>query len=311
MNCDWVKENITLYLYDELPDDARHELEQHLGRCGNCAAEMAGAREFHSAMSVVPAAEPTPNLLTAARMRLQESLESAEQHRGLERWTFDLAGWVRQVRFSPALAVVLLMFGFAGGTMATYRLASAPSSSRGASPKLSDIMQASVAGIRSIVQEPGSKQVEIQYDQVLPQRVEGSMDDPRIRQLLLYAARNNYNTGVRMDSIDLLTQKPDDARVREALIFALRYDNNPGVRLKALDGLQAYVKEDIRVRDAVLEALLNDSNPGVRSQAITLLQSVRADGSVRQALEHLSAQDKNESIRTQSKRVLASIPEID
>ena len=32
MNCDWVKQNITLYIYDELPDDARHELEQHTER---------------------------------------------------------------------------------------------------------------------------------------------------------------------------------------------------------------------------------------------------------------------------------------
>ena len=29
MNCEWVKENVTLYVYDELADDARHEVEQH------------------------------------------------------------------------------------------------------------------------------------------------------------------------------------------------------------------------------------------------------------------------------------------
>ena len=33
MNCDWVQENICLYLYKELADDERHELEQHLRRC--------------------------------------------------------------------------------------------------------------------------------------------------------------------------------------------------------------------------------------------------------------------------------------
>ncbi len=32
------------------------------------------------------------------------------------------------------------------------------------------------------------------------------MNDQRIQQLLLFAARNNYNSGVRMDSVDLLTQ---------------------------------------------------------------------------------------------------------
>src|SRR5262249_59728589 len=143
--------------------------------------------------------------------------------------------------------------------------------------------EASIAGIRGIVQEPGSNRVQIQYDKLMPDTAQGSIDDPRIQQLLLFAARNNMNTGVRIDSIDLLTQKPEDARIREALIYALRYDKNPGVRLKSLEGLRSYVKEDRRVRDAVLEALMKDTNPGVRSQAIALLESVKVDSSVRQA----------------------------
>ncbi|HET8667293.1 MAG TPA: HEAT repeat domain-containing protein, partial [Terriglobales bacterium] len=87
------------------------------------------------------------------------------------------------------------------------------------------------------------------------------------------------------------------------------YDNNPGVRLKALEGLGSYVKGDVRVRNAVLEALMNDSNPGVRTEAIQLLKPVRADGSVRQVLEHLASQDENRNIRTLSRTVLASTPQ--
>jgi anti-sigma factor RsiW len=310
MHCEWAKENLILYVYDELADDARHELEQHLERCAGCTEELKAARGFHQSMSVSPAVEPNPNLLTASRMRLQEALETAEQHKGWRRWTFDLAGWVQQVRFAPALAVLLLMFGFAGGVMTTWRPGSTPvgpAISEGTSPAV----QSSISGIRAITQEPGSKNVQIQYDTTQPQSVQGSIDDPKIQQLLLFAARNNYNSGVRMDSVDLLAQKPTDENVREALMSSLRYDNNPGVRLKALDGLGPYVKQDIRVRNSVLEALMNDSNPGVRSEAITLLQPVRADSSVRQVLELLSKEDKNQFIRSESKRVLASIPEID
>ena len=32
MNCDWVKQNVALYVYEELPDDQRHELERHIER---------------------------------------------------------------------------------------------------------------------------------------------------------------------------------------------------------------------------------------------------------------------------------------
>jgi hypothetical protein len=171
--------------------------------------------------------------------------------------------------------------------------------------------QASISGIRSISQQPGSNQVEITYDTVIPQKVEGSLNDQRIQQLLLFAARNNTNSGLRMDSVDILIRQPEDARIREALKAALLYDSNPGVRLKALEALGPYVKEDITVRNALLQALENDSNPGVRAQAIQLLQVVRVDGSVRELLQRLAQQDESDFIRQQSRRMLATLPEID
>jgi hypothetical protein len=56
---------------------------------------------------------------------------------------------------------------------------------------------------------------------------------------------------------------------------------------------------------------LNDSNPGVRTQAIHLLEPVRADTSVREALQRLASQDKSKYIRSQSRSVLAGLAEID
>jgi len=171
--------------------------------------------------------------------------------------------------------------------------------------------EASISGIRSVTQEPGSNQVTIKYDTVQTEQAQGSVNDQRIQQLLLFAARSNYSSGVRMDSVDLLTQKPDDTRVREALMYALRYDNNPGVRLKAIEGLGSYVKDDVRVRNEVLNALIADQNQGVRTQALLLLEPVKADSSVRAALQHLAQTDQNQYIRSQARTVLAQLPEID
>lgn len=309
MNCDWVKENITLYIYDELADDARHEVEQHIGRCKACAAELDDVRQFHTNMNAAPQLEVTPNLLASARMNLQEALETTEQARGWRRFAFDPFAWLHQARFSPALAAVLLIVGFAGGVGAMYRVAAngriAPSN---VTPE--QHQEASISGIRSITQQPGSDKVQIEYERVLPEQTQGSVNDPKIQDLLLYATRSNFNSGVRMDSIDVLTKNPEDPRVREALVFALRYDSNPGVRLKALEGLAAQVKQDIRVRNAILEALLNDNNAGVRTGALHALQPVKADTSVRQALQELAKEDPNTFIRSESRRLLASMPQI-
>jgi anti-sigma factor RsiW len=310
MKCDWVRQNITLHVYGELADDARHELEQHVDRCSDCATELKAEREFHALLSQERASDPTPNLLAASRMRLQEALETAEQGGFWQRLAFDPADWLRQIRFSPALASAILIAGFAGGMGTSYKVLSHQSQN---SPNLAApaASEASITGIQSITQDPGTNQVDIKYNTVSTLETQGSMNDQRIQQLLLFAARNNYNSGVRMDSVDLLTQKPDVSQVRDALIYALRYDTNPGVRLKALDGLGSFVKDDVRVRDVVLEALVSDSNPGVRTEALRLIEPVKADGSVRGVLMALAAKDQSQYIKSQARTMLAQLPEID
>ncbi len=59
--------------------------------------------------------DPSPNLLAASRMRLQEALETAKQGSFWSRLAFDPANWLRQMKFSPALAAAILILGFAGG----------------------------------------------------------------------------------------------------------------------------------------------------------------------------------------------------
>ena len=308
MKCEWVQQNVLLYVYDELPDDARHELEQHVARCKDCAAELESVKNFRADFAQFPMREPNASFLAASRMRLQEGLESAEQGGWWSRLIFDPVHWLNQVRFAPALAAAIFIVGFAGGIGATYKMVKTPVEVIDRPAAQASL--ASVSGISSIAQQPGSNQVTIKYETVAPQEAHGSLGDPNIQQLLLYAARNNFNAGVRMDSVNLLTQQPNNIHVREALLYALRYDSNTGVRLKALDSLGPYVKDDVQVRDAVLESLMSDANPGVRIEALRLLEPVRADSSVRIVLQRLAAKDENRYIRSQARTLIAQLPEM-
>jgi hypothetical protein len=155
----------------------------------------------------------------------------------------------------------------------------------------------------------------VSYNQVIPQRMQGSLDDPKIRELLMVASENSASSDVRDDSVGLLAAECraghscQGAGIRDALMVALRYDKNAGVRLKALDGLQPYVAEDTRVRDAVLESLLNDTDPRIRTEAVSILEPVEADTSVRQVLHTVANSDQNPHIRTASREVLSHVPE--
>ncbi|HZQ96980.1 MAG TPA: HEAT repeat domain-containing protein [Candidatus Sulfotelmatobacter sp.] len=315
MKCEWVKQNIVLHVYGELPDDARYELEQHVARCADCAAELKAEQDFHALLSQDRVADPTPNLLASSRMHLQEALETAQQGGIWTRLAFDPAHWLRQVRFSPALASAILILGFAGGVGTTYEIFG-----RGAKPDRLPVAAnsgttaasaAAIAGIDSITPIPGTDQVTIKYNTLSTEERQGSLNDQQIQQLLLYAARNNYNSGVRVDSVDLLAKRSSDLQVRDALIYALQNDTNPGVRLKSLDALGNYVKSDTNVRDAVLRALVNDDNSGVRIEALRLIEPVKADGSVRGVLMALAAKDQSTYIKSQARTMLAQLPEID
>jgi len=314
MKCEWVRENIVFHVYGELADDVRHELEQHVARCADCALELRAEQNFHELLSEDRAAEPSPNLLAASRMRLQEALETAPQGSVWSRLPFDPASWLRQVRFSPALASVILILGFAAGMLTAYRMrppvtvADTGLTSGSGSTPAPDV---AIAGISSITQNPNTNQISIKYNTVSPQEYAGPLNDQKVQELLLYAARSNYNSGVRVDSVGLLAQRSSDQQVREALIYALQNDTNPGVRLKSLDALGNYVKEDTNVRDAVLRALLNDDNSGIRVEALRLIEPVKADGSVRGVLMALAAKDQSTYIKSQARTMLAQLPEID
>jgi len=317
MNCDWTKENVVLFIYGELADDAKFEFEQHVRHCLGCRRELDAAIELKDAMAAAPVKEISPSFLAANRMQLQEALEHAEQSRNIfSSFVFDATSWFHQIKLAPALTAALLMIGFAGGVGTTYKMMEAkrpPATSAAGSGGAIDVpaTEANIATIESITPAANSNQVQIKYNTLQPQILNGTTDDPRVRQLLLLAARNNRNSSLVLDSLDVLTRRPEDDAVREVLIEALRYDKNPGVRLKSLDALKGYVRDDVHVRDAVVEALLHDSNAGVRQEAISLLDPVKADTSVRSALTVLAAREPNKFIREESKRYLASMPHLD
>src|ERR1041384_4119675 len=313
MNCDWTKENVVLFIYGELADDAKFEFEQHVRHCLGCRRELEQALEFKDSMATAPVKEVSPSFLAANRMQLQEALEHAEQSRNIfSSFIFDATGWFHQIKLAPALTAALLILGFAGGVGTTYKMMEDKKGPMVQNqPEAQQPVEANIAGIDSITPAANSNQVQIKYNTLQPQILSGSTDDPRVRQLLVLAARNTRNPAIALDSIDVLTHGSEDNAVREVLIEALRYDKNPGVRLKSLDALKGYVRDDVHVRDAVVEALLHDNNAGVRQEAISLLDAVKADTSVRSALTVLADRDPNKFIREESKRYLASMPHLD
>ncbi len=327
MNCELAHEHIVAAAYGELPDDQVHQLERHVIACPECQKEREQILALRVLADAHPVIEPDPNLVARAHLRLDDALDMLPPRRWYEILGQRIVNNFASLQSAPVAAALLLMAGAGAGTLGGFeyaqnRAARAATVAQAGSPSGNSVLPASaapspsdVAGISSIVRHPNSEIVDVSYNQVVPRKIEGSLDDPGIRQLLMMASEDSASPGVRDDSVALLAAECraghscQPSGIRDALMYALRNDRSPKVRQKALQGLEPYVADDVRVRDAVLEAVMNDNDPGVRTAAISLLEPVDADTSVQQVLYSVSNSDRNPQIRYVSRQVLSRVPE--
>ena len=322
MNCESAQQNIVLAQYGELPDELQFQLEQHLNLCEECRREWNAMLALSEELALHPVVEPSPNLLAASLMRLDEALDALPPRSVAQRFWGNAFRWIGYVQGAPALTVLLVGVGFLGGNIiARYQAAHlppAPHTVATANPS-----QGPIANVSGIVQTPDPSIVEVKYNRLVPETMEGSLDNPDIRNLLMLGTKLASNADVHGKAVSLLVDRClagsacNDAdsnasdSVRATLLASLHYDKSPQVRLKALQGLQPYVAQDENVRNAVLDALMNDDSADVRSTAISMLEPVQADSSVRRVLRSVSTQDSNAAIRNASFQALQGSADIE
>jgi len=260
MNCDWVRSVLSLFLYGELSFEEEETVHGHLAACEACRQALERERALHAALDLTEMA-PSAGLLAGCRSRLSESLEAESARRG---WLRRLWDWTGQplppAVLRPVAALGLVAVGFLTARMfPTGALQVQPPAQK--SPV--------AAQVRYLEPDP-SGGVRIVVDETRQRVFSGSLGDAPIQRLLLEAAQNPLDPGLRLDSLDILRARGDSPLVRKALLEALRTDSNAGVRLKAVEGLKPY-GADPQVRSALAQTLRTDDNVAVRAQAVDLL----------------------------------------
>lgn len=294
MKCADVVESLPLYLYGELTPDAEETVESHLHGCAECRGELAVHQRLHQAFDEAPAAPPAP-VLVECRRELFSKLDGSEPERA-PWWRSLLPSNIRAFTV-PAGALAMAVLGFvAARATAPGGFAQAPVSiaNFGAGDPV-------VRTVRSL-QPDASGGVEIGIDETRRRTISGNLGDEAIAKLLLAAVRDQGNSGLRVESIDLLKSLPATDDVRGALTAALLTDSNPGVRLKAIEGLKG-MGANPDVRKALAQVLLKDDNAGIRIQAIDLLMQHR-DAQFVGVLQNVVQREQNNYVRQRCARML-------
>ena len=296
MDCRSVEERLPLYLYEELAEAERAELDAHLAACTACARSLGELRRLHGALESRPKLEPSPDLLARCRLDFDEALDrETTGWRALIRSGFGL--WPIGATFRVSTALAVLLVGFSMGWAVRQQTAPQPSPrAANINPWMgADLSGLRISGISRVTPDPQTGMVHITMDAERRLTLEGSVDDPRIQQVLLYAVKNYENPGIRHDTLEALRGRSTDPAIREALLYALRHDPNDGVRLEALQSIRELAWSP-EVRAAILEALQKDTNPGIRITAINVLLQ-HADEAVLPALREVARQDSNPYVR--------------
>jgi len=296
--CAEIVNEIPLYCYGEVSEETEERLESHLAGCADCRAELARHRSFLDLMDSRVNQE-SDMMLAACRNNLRA--EIAREAENPMRAAWREGAWLEAIRrFArfqipfrvPVGAVALVALGFFAARITPQRFG-------GIQAGVGDAM---FSNVRSVEADPAGGGVRIAVDEVRRRVVTGSPRDAQIQELLVSAARDENNPGVRVESITILKDGADLESVRSALLDALTRDPNPGVRLKALDGLKAWAGNPT-VRRSLAEVLLKDDNPAVRIQAIDLLTAHR-DDSIVGVLQHVVQREDNDYVRTRTTRLL-------
>jgi hypothetical protein len=306
VNCREYQHQITLLLYEELPEEVRQELEAHLRECTDCQDAYESERALHVAFADDAASWDVPSdLLVESRKGLADELDRIEKKRS----------WWRVPAFSVVFtpmrlleSAALVAMGLALGVyVSNQRVATTSVATTTLEQPVSAIPRnGTISNLQVVNSDPSTGQVELAAQVSQPIRFQGRMDDDTVRQLLFSALRDAENPGSRSKAVEVLSQKPTDETIEEALINALVYDEDPGVRAQALDGLKKYASEQ-HVRAAFMHALQNDKSPNIRVEAIDALTKENPkDPSLAEKIEEVTKRDDNAYVHNKALQYVSS-----
>jgi hypothetical protein len=319
MKHDQYKELLHLSFYNELNDEERSILEEHLKTCAECRTESEALRKLESVLVQAPRFQVNDQLLDEARRELRVALRLERAKRPF--WS----EWIDRldVLSVPGLRLALggvatLVVGFSIGYLVFF-----PGGDESVTRTMPGLNQATaqhsetrVSNFRLMQQVSDAGEVEFSFDMVTPVRMRGNVNDNAVQRVMAQALISDQNPGARLLTVNTLANqveatKAPDKEIKAALIQAMKLDANVGVRRQALKAIQKF-QLDKDIKDALLFVLKNETNPGMRIDVINYLEQPvlthkLVDQDILNGLKQSMQTDNNNYIRIRAKNVYEEV----
>jgi len=314
--CKKYKKNIILAHYKELDEIGLAQLQAHLEICPACRQEAAAMQQFGKLLYENRPEEVTENTLTALRNVMRLRLEKARVARPT---SFSLLTLKPALQF--AMVLLLFAFGFLVGRQGQVIKPSAPGNdplqqlltASGSVRIENGAMNPYLMGVDRLKYNPDNGTIEIQYNLINEVQLAGNLDNPAIKELLVYAMLSEENTNIRRHAVKAMQAAAQgrpalDVDYLQPLEKILQSDENPGLKLMALDALKVMPLND-QVKSLLVRVLLYDSNTSVRIDAFKTLTSKQMDEEDLKSFLHEAVNDTSKYISFKSGQLLEMLQE--
>ncbi len=316
-NCKKYQKYIVLDYYNELEGYEKADLDAHLLHCESCKKEKLELSSMGVVIQENYTTEPKEHILKALRHLVEIRLQQYHKPNFEKRGVF-LPRFVLQF----AMVVLLIGVGYFTGRMIPTQEKQQVSSI----DLLNDLVKADqnveflnhtidpyLIGINRLKFDQETGKVNVSYNTVNDIDVSASLDDPLVKELLLYALNHGENPNVRMHAVKAVNaiaanKNTLDVQFIKSIGKTLTDEENPGIRLFALRVLSS-MSMDENIKMMLIHVLLYDANPALRIEAFkTLTRENITIPDIGMYLEP-AQEDSNSFISNQSKIIIKEILE--
>jgi anti-sigma factor RsiW len=306
-------------LYDELSEQERVLLDNHLTTCERCRSDLDELKKLHGTLAHRQPVTAQESLLLDARRNLRLRIHAEATQKSHWSKVKDALDGILAPTVQVMLGGVAMI---AIGILVGYFVFKVPTE-KSLALKQTAAMEAGESQIKNIHfldRDLQTGEVEFTFETITPVHIRGNVNEEHVQKVLARALVSDLNAGNRLRAVNMIGAQTGqrqnrvpgfDTEVKSALVTALLHDRNLGVRKEALSVLRNYLPDPVVVR-AFLNVLANEKNTGLKIAAInsldlTTYENQPVNREILEMFKNKAQSDDNNYIRIKAKSALQEV----
>ncbi|MES2374227.1 MAG: zf-HC2 domain-containing protein [Bacteroidota bacterium] len=273
MKCENDKEQITLWINNEMTEAERNAFELHLAECAECRQEVKAEQSIWNMMNEVAAPQPSADMPVRFQAMLEEYKGSLVKKRNPVTGFIEKLRqlWTLQPGMQLAYTIVLIVVGL---------------------------------GIGYIINRPSSTNN--------TQEIASLSEEMRdMKKMMMLSLLQNPSASERMRGVSFTSEitsetKSGNNEVIEALLSTLNTDPNVNVRLVTLEALTQY-SDDAAVRTGLVQSIVQQDSPIMQAALADVMLKLKDKRSVKSFQKLLQQKDLDHSIRNKIEQTITGL----